>query len=393
MVVTKIRRNIKLMSTYKFFMGLSFVDVVAVLFFVEVTKSYALAMSVFTVVRILGALLEIPTGILSDKIGRRKTMVFASLFRLIGLIIGSYAGIYGSYYLLLISACSMGLAYSMFSGTDDALLYETMSELRKSNKYHEVFGKVNSVFNMAQAISAIAGGLVAYLYSYTHTVIITIFPALICLIIALFFVEPKIHKEVKHSSFAHLKEALIYMWRNKELRLFSVIDIAIGVTNDSSHTFLPAFFEQLIPVWLLGVVNMISKSISSVSFWFSAKLLNKYGKIRILTSCIFSSVLIRALAFYLNTVISPFIYVISSMFGAPEYVSLNNIKHEQFSEKQRATMGSITAFFGSFISGGSSILIGLIADMSSAVTALYVALIPQILALLLCNYIRRSKKS
>mgnify|MGYP000034195959 CR=1 FL=1 len=62
--------------------------------------------------------------------------------------------------ILVIGAILSGLSGSLFSGNNSALLYDTLKENRKEDKYAEFEGKNSSMFQFALGISAILGSFV-----------------------------------------------------------------------------------------------------------------------------------------------------------------------------------------------------------------------------------------
>lgn len=73
------KKNVLLLSLIQFFNQINFYSVIIILYFTDITGSYMLGMSIFSITTISTAILEIPTGILSDKIGRKKTIVIGSI--------------------------------------------------------------------------------------------------------------------------------------------------------------------------------------------------------------------------------------------------------------------------------------------------------------------------
>ena len=73
-----IERNIKLLKWDNFFCGLYALSMVLVIYFESITKSYAQAMLIYSISSIVKVAMEIPTGIFSDKIGRKKTIILSS---------------------------------------------------------------------------------------------------------------------------------------------------------------------------------------------------------------------------------------------------------------------------------------------------------------------------
>jgi len=74
-----LHKNIKLLTWFNFFTDFRLYAPIAIIYFARVSGSYALGMSIFSITMISSALFEIPTGIFSDKIGRKKTVILGAL--------------------------------------------------------------------------------------------------------------------------------------------------------------------------------------------------------------------------------------------------------------------------------------------------------------------------
>ena len=72
-----IQKNIRLFKIDAFLGGLWPLSSLAIIYFQQITHSYALAMLVWSAANLTQTFGEIPTGIYSDKIGRRKTLIMA----------------------------------------------------------------------------------------------------------------------------------------------------------------------------------------------------------------------------------------------------------------------------------------------------------------------------
>ena len=143
-----VHRTIKVLSIFNFLIGFQLYSAILVIYFAKVTGSFALAMSIFSIIFISSAIFEIPTGIFSDMIGRKKTVVLGALSLLLATI---FYALGQSYFILVIGGILEGLARSFFSGNNNALLYDSLAAEKKADKYHHYLGKVSSTEQAALA--------------------------------------------------------------------------------------------------------------------------------------------------------------------------------------------------------------------------------------------------
>ncbi|HPO06085.1 MAG TPA: MFS transporter, partial [Candidatus Gracilibacteria bacterium] len=123
----------------------------------SVSHSMTLAMSVFSVTMISSALFEIPTGIISDTIGRRKTIIIGASFALLGIIfysIGNISFLFGG-------AVLEGVARAFFSGNNDAFLYDNVKDNNDNLDFQKYLGRLRSMFYLPLVIIAPLSSIIA----------------------------------------------------------------------------------------------------------------------------------------------------------------------------------------------------------------------------------------
>lgn len=79
MVNKNINRNVTLLKWYNFFYGFRPWGAIAILYLSQVTGSFAQGLAIFAIASIVAAIFEVPTGVISDRVGRRKTVIFGSI--------------------------------------------------------------------------------------------------------------------------------------------------------------------------------------------------------------------------------------------------------------------------------------------------------------------------
>ncbi|WP_260261419.1 MFS transporter [Vibrio intestinalis] len=101
------------------------------------------------------ALLEVPLGVLADKIGRLTTY----LVSLAVMILGSVALLIAdSFISVAFAALLLGSARAIYSGTLDAWFYDAFSLAKGKMTFHRALAKVNFMVTIGLALGALAGG-------------------------------------------------------------------------------------------------------------------------------------------------------------------------------------------------------------------------------------------
>lgn len=80
-------KNIKLLSWFNFCLDFRIFHAISVIYFAQITGSYAMALGLFSIARISSSVFEIPTGIFSDLIGRKWTIIFGQITTIISVLL------------------------------------------------------------------------------------------------------------------------------------------------------------------------------------------------------------------------------------------------------------------------------------------------------------------
>lgn len=114
----------------------------------------AMLEGIFTISQVI---FEFPSGVISDKLGHKKTLLLGEIFCILYLLTYFFPHTHIIVYLGFIMF-ALGLAF--ISGTDISLLYESISEEEK-NSYLKYSGYFNAIAAFSVAIGNILGGWIA----------------------------------------------------------------------------------------------------------------------------------------------------------------------------------------------------------------------------------------
>jgi len=362
-------RNIKLLYLRDLFTALRFFAAIQIIYFAYITESYALAMSIFSISTISQAILEIPTGIFSDKVGRRITTIFASLSGFVSVV---FYAIGINYWFLLVGAVVEGLARALGSGNNDALVYDSLKELNRENEYPKYIGKEGSIWQVGFGIAAFAGGFIAT-KSFTIAMWLSVITQFIAFVATLFIKEPSVASKPELNPYAHLKESITAFKNNPKLRLLLTASALKESISESAHQFAPSFIKLLWPLWAIGIMSTVTNLISALSFYVSDKVINKFKALKALVSGFIFDRIVNMIAYIFPTVFSPILLASTSLTYGITQVATNTLSQKEFTDHQRATMGSLASIVMSLGFAVVSIAMGYIADIIGPRNILLVA--------------------
>jgi MFS family permease len=364
-----VARNIRWLSWFNFWADFRPYGPIAILYYSRVTGSYALGMSIFSAAMLAQSVFEMPTGVLSDMVGRKKTVVYGAVAGVFAL---TFYAIGGTYLALLVGAIFEGLGRAFYSGNNDALLYDTLAEMNQRETFREYLGKTSSMYQFALAISAVIGSLIAA-FSFSVAYWVSVIPMVLALIFSLRLVEPHVHMRENTNLYAHLKTALRNFGKNARLRTLSIAGIISYAVGESSWLIRSAFITTLWPVWAIGIAQMIGNATAAISFYYAGRVIKRFGEFRLLLSGTLISEAINLFCLLVPTVLSPALMASNSIFFGVNTVAKSSLIQHEFSDEQRATMGSLTSFGGSIAFSIFSFLLGGLADRIGVIPALIVA--------------------
>ena len=360
-------RNIKILTWQGLFIGFSLWSAIAAIYFSRISGSFVLGLSVFSIANISGALFEIPTGIFSDKIGRKYTTMLGGLAYTIS---GIFYAIGINYWWLFAGAVMGGLGRSFYSGNNDALLYDSLNKSDRKEELEKFMGHIGSAEQWALGLSAILGGVLAARYSFTLVMWLSLIPLFLCFLTSFWLIEIEDKIISEENIFLHLKEAWDNFKVNEKLRLLSLSSIIGFGISEAGFQFRSVFVATLWPLWAVGLAQTLSNVGAALGFGWSGKIIKKFKSINILWFDMFYSKIVNIFSLVFPTVLSPGIMASASLIYGPSNVAESSLYQKEFSDKQRATMGSLNSFGKSISFAISALLLGIVADRTSPRIAL-----------------------
>ncbi len=186
-MVEKLERNIKIVYGLAFFHMFMLIVPVIVPFFQS--KGLSLAEIFYLQAIYAGAimLLEAPSGYFADVMGRRFAILVGAVAHGVGYFWLNFAeGFWG----LVLFELILGIAMSMLSGADLALLYDSEKALAQEETEHtQSLAQLGFTKSLAEGSGALLGGIIA-LWSFDLMVLLQSMVAWVCLGLALMVYEP-----------------------------------------------------------------------------------------------------------------------------------------------------------------------------------------------------------
>ena len=211
-------------------------------------------------------IMEIPSGYFGDAWGRKNTLITGSILGFSGF--GLYCFVSGFWGFLL---CEMmlGIGQSFISGSDSALLYDTLLEAEREDEYLKIEGRLISMGNYAEAVAAPIGVLLAAIslrttFCFQAAVAFSAVPA------ALLLMEPKRTGILEKASFQNIISIIRYaLIQNRTLKWNIIYSSIIGTATLTMAWFIQPYFVFLaLPLALYGlVIPILNLSAGTMSMY------------------------------------------------------------------------------------------------------------------------------
>lgn len=157
------RSNVRNFIAFRIFFNARFyypVFAVIYLDFGMTLEQFAILNSIWAASIILA---EVPSGALSDMIGRKKMVVAAGIFMVIEMVVWGFAPTSDLdllFWILAINRILSGLAEAAASGADEALVYDSIDEAGQKEDWAKILQKVTRWQSFAFMIALLTGGII-----------------------------------------------------------------------------------------------------------------------------------------------------------------------------------------------------------------------------------------
>jgi len=305
---------------------------------------FALLQSYYTIMIII---FEIPCGAISDRLNRKSSLFLSGLLSAIAALI---YGIMPNIFLFILGETLFAFGTALMSGTNEALIYESLKIYGRENEFSRVMGKSNALFLLGLVISAPIGGLIAYYFSLPLVMILMFFPYMCGALITLTIRDPKVHKKNKSNNvFSKMKSGFSTLKNNKILRILTfdmiIIELFVAFLLLSYQYYL--IKELSIPLIYLGFIEALLTLIQAI---FINLLSTLEKEVKNKKKLLYLNTLIPGIGYILIGIIffAPLIIILIIVtvgFGLSRYIILLNGINKQLNDENRVTVLSTINMF------------------------------------------------
>ena len=340
--------EIRKLYLFTFFRSFTVFASVSVAFYNSNGLSYFEIMLLQSVYAIAIAVLEVPSGMLSDMIGRKKTLVVGSLAFAIAYSCGAFGAGLLMFGLMQIFAA---VGQSCYSGTFLALMYEDVEHDKSITKSPNVIFSNLQVINLVSVLLAALTSVIVVKYmSMRATYFITVFMYLLTFAVSLGLKEKK-HTYVKKESyslkgyFSIFREGIQTIAKSGFQILLIDMIVFVCFSNVVLYLQQPLLLDRAFPVAYFGIVSVIVTITTTVALKVFGVLEKRIKQPKRLLSILTMAVIAVLLS---NIVIKNSFWVIMTFSVLAIVMRVREIfimteVNRQISDSSRATILSIVS--------------------------------------------------
>jgi MFS family permease len=349
---TLYRRNVAKMYAYQFFFNMYFISAVIVPFFVGWGGlKFSQIFYINAWFHFWSFLLEIPTGTVADFFGRRISLIYAPIVCIAGAIV------YTSYphiAIFLIGEVIWAVSYTLASGSDVALIYDSLKESGETKRSKAVISRLESFKLAGIVVGALLGAVIAKLINARVAFLLMVIPFSISLIIALSLKEPPTTDSPVENKEPYLKILSSGVRYFAGHRILKILTLDMVVVNALSFMII-WFYQQLlirsgVDIVYFGVVHSamaVGQILIISNFGVLERILGRKKRLlffsAIAAGCLFILLGLTTLA----AVVIPAI-ILAAGFGLSRGPLFTSYMNKFIPSNKRATILSTTSMFRTF---------------------------------------------
>ena len=297
-----------------------------------------------TVFHIVSILFEIPSGVLADVFGRKKTLLISCLMRIIGNLVMVFSN---NFALVCVSIAFQALNYNFSSGSGDALAFDSLKSVGQERHFEKYSSNQVIIYRMCEGLSTLTAGLslvLGYRISYSVSVLFALVQLALTAGLVEIRISPQGGKNVWRKIFGCFKESFLFLKNERKAMALMFTNSFVGALDILLLFFLQAKLPMAgIPKWALGL-SLLAMQGGGV---LGARVILHMQKVRyrvifaLSFLVILSGIAMEHTGLYLVMSLGGFL---SSFADDALQIRTNTILQGMFPSEQRATLISIESF-------------------------------------------------
>lgn len=302
---------------------------------------------------------EVPCGILSDYMGRRKTVLLSGIAMICVNILFVFTQ---SYYMLCVAQAISGISFALYSGSLNAWISEAIDR----NEIHDVFLRKNKFLSTIMLFSGIVGSFIADL-NIKIVFICCVITEVVYIILALKYVTLDDMKKERNNNIENILNGSVQNLFNDQ-NILSIMLFNLVLVIATSGLFV--YWSPLLSKYTNNNMKIagIIWSLMRLGLILGNGIAQRIKKEEVIKKLLFISVLCGIVLLLIAINVKFYLYIILLIIFEVILGIINSLKEARFNyviEENKATLLSINAVFVSLGNFFSIIAYGYIANVMS----------------------------
>ncbi len=203
-------------------------------------------------------ILEMPSGIIADLIGRKKVFVFSHVLSLISLLFLINSDGLST---VLIAVMFLGAGRAFSSGSIEALEIDDFMKQKGAEKLSSINNTLTTIECIGNFCGAIVGGYLGYIDNtyFILLVLLMIIESFLIFSSIIVFQEDIIRKKfLVFELIRNIKRMILEIKRTKSLKIILCMSFILGISLSTIETYWQSTIIQYLPEklnWILGLIS------------------------------------------------------------------------------------------------------------------------------------------
>lgn len=322
---------------------------------------------------ILLILLEVPTGAIADRWGRKVSLSYGALVNTIAVLVFGLASNFG---ILLASYLVWAAAFTLYSGSDSAFVYDSLRATGRQNDFQRLWGRARAVQAGGAILGLLIGAQMAELINLWVPVVASGGLMGIAWLVSFSFREPpRLEEDRQQESYLTLaKKAFRVAYERPPVRMLMVLMATVmGIGVSMIILQQPFLSSHDVRYGLFGFFLMPGQFLSIVGALLAYRIVIAIGVSRLVAVM---PLVVMGTAAGLGAIdhIAAFaFYPPTTLMFAMSFVVMADYLNRRIPSATRATVLSIQNMLFSLVVGVTEILLTAIGDWRGLPTAYWTA--------------------
>jgi len=351
-------RNISGYYTFHLFINFAFWLPIYAVFFLTRGLDYSAILILYAVDNAFQTVLEIPSGMLADRWGRKPILMIGALIQMAGYVMIAF----GNHMFWYVAAMALhGAALACLSGSDAAFIYDSLLAAGREKEFKQIEGRAYMYNLIGWGAGGLLGGWLA-VKNLSLPYILSALTSFLAFMVLATCVEPP-RVKIRPTPTQLMKDAWGTVRTNRAVRAMIIFASLIFGFLLVSHKFSQPYLQKAgVDLGYFGIIYFIWLMGAAVSSNYSERVEKLIGRrvYYLLLPILVGGVLIY-FGFYQNMLGVALALLYQFVWGSLR-PQMNQVINQEVTSSMRATVLSLVGFGSAFVYILATPLIGWIAD-------------------------------